>query len=447
MWGSIILAAPLRIIEPMAAGSTSVRAASATRQTAALVTALTLAAWAARLLARWLHGPTDVLTDGYYFYLLIARTFVHGGGLCEVPARACAIRLPLYPLWLSLFLRGNGLGAAFVPAQAALGAAIVPLTYALGAALFDARVGVLGALAAAASPYAVVHDTALQDTVLTNAIVLAGLVLVLRARRRATTWAGVAAGLTLGASVLVTSRVAFLVPATALWLALAWWPGPGRGRVVFAVVLAAVAPVGSWQVRNWQVVGSPVLTTESGESLWTANNVWTFSAFPIGSIDDSTRTADAHLTSDERRALAQARQDPVETDRILGEWGVAYIRAHPLIAGGRALLKMAVPVVAYLSPAHGAVVEAGFVLVYLPIHVAALVMLWRRRRDQMHWLAAVVLLGFLGTTAVFWAHTSHASALDPIWFVYAAACLTGGAAMRRQLGVNISGADAPHSCN
>jgi len=50
-----------------------------------------------------------------------------------------------------------------------------------------------------------------------------------------------------------------------------------------------------------------------------------------------------------------------------------------------------------------------------------------RSRWASHGLPYTILFAFLITTGVFWAHTSHATFLDPLWFVYAAAVVTGAA--------------------
>jgi hypothetical protein len=121
-----------------------------------------------------------------------------------------------------------------------------------------------------------------------------------------------------------------------------------------------------------------------------------------------------------------AGDDEVAADRIAGRWGREFIVAHPVLFVGRSALKVAVPLAAYLSPARRPLVEAAFALAYLPIHGLAVLGAWRARsRWASHVLPHTILLAFLITTGVFWAHTSHATFLDPLWFAYAAAAVTG----------------------
>jgi Dolichyl-phosphate-mannose-protein mannosyltransferase len=392
-----------------------------------LVLTLAIAAFGLRLIVRRGLVAFDPHQGGYDFYLSIARTFARGGGLCEEPGRACALRVPLYPLLVWPFATANGVSVGLTVVEAALGAALVYVTYRIGRELFNRSTGVLAAVAAAVSPYALVHDTALQDTVLLNALVGTSAWLLLTLRRPTSATRPVLAGTVMALALLTTARIAFVVPAVVVWAALragATWPSRVRNAVL--VALPIVALVGGWVARNARVVGAPVLTTESGQSLWVANNAWTMNHLPSETIDLSVRDSYAALTPLERAELVTAGDDEVATDRIAGRWGRAFIAAHPLVFIQRAAVKMAVPLLAYLSPARGPWVEAGFAIVYLPIHVLAVIAAWRvRSRWRSHSLPYTILAAFLVTTSVYWAHTSHATFLDPLWFVYSAAVATG----------------------
>src|SRR5262249_9815953 len=153
-----------------------------------LIWVLVVVAFALRIIVRYARGVPDPVTGGYYFYLLIARTFAHGHGLCMLPGDACAVRTPVYSLLVSAFLQNDNPGAWLIVAQAAIGASVVWTTWLLGRALFSERVGSLAAVAAAFSPYTVVHDTALQDTVPVNALAAAAVVLLLAEVRSRAAW-------------------------------------------------------------------------------------------------------------------------------------------------------------------------------------------------------------------------------------------------------------------
>jgi hypothetical protein len=133
----------------------------------------------------------------------------------------------------------------------------------------------------------------------------------------------------------------------------------------------------------------------------------------------------ASQTADERARLAAAGNEAAE-DRIYSSMAWSYIRTHEGATAKAALVKIAVPLVAYLSPARSPLIEIGFALVYLPLHLLAGVGLWRaRHRLRSHALPLVVLAAFLATSGIYWAHTSHTVCVDPIWFTYAAAAATG----------------------
>ena len=397
---------------------------------ARLVSVLMFGAFVLRLAVRQVLFALDPDQGRYDFYLSIARTFTRGGGLCESPGHACALRLPLYPLLLWPFVTGETVSVGFVAVEAAIGAALVYVTYRIGCELFNRATGLLAAFALAVSPYALVHDTALQDTVLVNALVGTSVWLLLTLRRPANGLVPLLAGTALALAVLTTARVTLIVPCAVGWTALcagsAW---PVRWRNAALVLLPVVLLIGGWLARNARAVGTPVLTTESGESLWVANNAWTMSHFPSETIDLSVKDSYASLTAGERAALGSAGHDEVAADRILWRWGRDFMLAHPMLTLRRAAIKVAVPLIAYLSPARSPLVEAGFAVVYLPLHVLAAISAWRVRLTwRPHLLSCAVFGAFFVTTAIFWAHTSHATLLDPLWCVYAASIVTAGRA-------------------
>lgn len=417
----------------------------AQRQTQ-LIWALVIVAVALRIMVRYARGVPDPATGGYYFYLLIARTFAHGHGLCMLPGTGCAVRTPVYSLLVSMFLQHDMPGGALIVAQAAIGASVVWTTYLLGRVLFDDRVGMLAAVAATLSPYTIVHDTALQDTVPVNALAAAAVVLLLAEVRDRAAWKALGAGVALALLVLTSVRMALVVPFAIGWVA---WAGHGalleRWRRAGLVALPVIVLVGGWIWRNDIVVGAPVLTTESGDHLWVANSASTMSRFPLESMDRSRDVAYEVMTPADAEALARVRGDAVATDRQLAAWGRHYIVTHPIDTMWHALIKIAIPIGTFYSPFRTILIQIGFTLVYLPIHVAALIAAWRMRR---RWRDQVLVYGFvvafLVTTAVYWAHTSHSTWLDPLWFVYAAAMLVG-TPIRGDASATIPGTHATNS--
>src|SRR5262249_34377521 len=146
--------------------------------------------------------------------------------------------------------------------QAAVGAALVAVVFSLARELFDARVGLVAATVTAFSPYAIVHDTAMQETVVVNVLIASGALCLARSRRPRSPDA-CRAGACFALATLTTARVAVLVPAALLWVL----SGAGtrqRAGVIWvraaAFGLPAFVLLGGWIARNAVVIGAPRLT-------------------------------------------------------------------------------------------------------------------------------------------------------------------------------------------
>jgi 4-amino-4-deoxy-L-arabinose transferase-like glycosyltransferase len=379
----------------------------------------------ARLAAGLLPGD-GALRPGYGFYATISQSFLDGHGFCYSLEGGCADRTPLYSLWLAPFLATGTLYPGVAIAQALAGASLTWIAWRLGTLLFDRRAGLIAAAAAAFSPYAVIHDTALQDTVFINLLMPLALLLLLRARDSGSAWTWIGGGLSLSIAVLVNARIALFVPCALGWILLSSG-GDWRSRMRSAalVALPVLLLVGGWMMRNWQVVGAPVLTTESGEHLWVANSPATFTYFPERSIDLTIDDLDPQLPQETRTMLEHFPGNEAQRDAFVRQWGVDYMVENPGRTAIGAARKIWVAAGAQLSPAHHPLLQWGYAAVFLPIHLlAAWTLVRTRRAATMHSLTWLLLLSFVVTTAAYWAHTSHKSYLDAVLFVYAAAALT-----------------------
>jgi 4-amino-4-deoxy-L-arabinose transferase-like glycosyltransferase len=386
---------------------------------------LIAAAVVIRIAAGLPRGAEGLRHDGYEFYATISENFLDGHGLCYSPEGGCAARMPVYPLWLALFLATGTLFPGVIIAQAALGGGLTWIAWRLGRDLFDARVGVMAAIATAFNPYAVIHDTALQDTVFINVLIPLALLWLIQARKTASAIAWLGAGAALALAVLTNARIALFVPAALAWVVYAAGIGwQSRLRAAALVSLPVIVLVGGWMVRNWRVAGAPVLTTEAGERLWFANNARTFANFPERSIDLTADELDAIVPADRRALLDHYPGTEPERDALVRGWAIDYMKEDPRRTAANALRKVWVAASAQLSPARGWPVQAGYAMVFLPVHILAIISLLRMsRRSVDHVLTWALLGSFALTTALFWAHTSHKSYLDAVLFVYAAAAL------------------------
>ncbi|MFN0142087.1 MAG: hypothetical protein ACKVP6_01400, partial [Mycobacterium sp.] len=116
--------------------------------------------------------------------------------------------------------------------------------------------------------------------------------------------------------------------------------------------------------------------------------------------------------------------DEVALDRAFRDLALEYIAAHPVRTAVGAARKVWVAAAAQFSPAREPLEQWGYRLVFLPLHLLAFAGAWRaRHRWRAHALPLMLMLSFALTTAVFWAHTSHKSLVDPVIFIYAAAGL------------------------
>lgn len=378
-------------------------------------------AFALRVAVGLARGEAQFLANSYSFYVLTASNFLEGHGLCA-SAWDCARRLPVYPLLLTPFVATDTLFPGVVVTQAAVGASLVAIIWRIADRLFSRQVATVAAVLTALHPYYVIHDTRLQETVLTNVGMALAVLWLLRVRRSDDARVGLAAGLVMAITILTTARVAMFLPFALIGVAFGHTSWRRGGRSAMLVLLPVVLLVGGWMWRNLHTVGSPVLTTESGVSLWVANNPWTFSHFPERSIDLSVRESYARLNATDHQTLAAFSDDVVAYDRQLGRWGMDFIRQHPADALRGAARKLWVVVAAQYSPARGLLVQTGYFAIFAAVHVMAAIGLWQsRRRWREHAVVYALFLSFLLTTAVFWAHTSHKSYLDVFLFMYAAA--------------------------
>lgn len=366
-------------------------------------------------------GSADFWENGYSFLYDLAKNVVAGKGLC-LGAGACAIRTPLYPLFLALAaLCGKSYLWIVIP-QAIIGTATALCAFVIGAEFFGQTTGLLASILTAIYPYYVIHDTALQETSLFTFLTALSLILLFRARRSKSVMGWTFAGLALGAAVLTRPTIAPFVLAAFVWLGV-FGEGP-RGRRVYrvcAVLFPFILTVGSWLLRNYLVVGTPVLSSELGLYLWLGNNRVTFTHYPVESIDETARPAFAALTPAEQAQLNAISTSEVREDRWLLKKGIAYIRTHPfeILRGmGR---KIAAGFSWNFNPRRPPLVQMMYLLSYGPILIlGAIGMLLTHDRWKEHSLIYLLFLSFALVTAVFWAHTSHRSYLDVYLIVFSA---------------------------
>jgi 4-amino-4-deoxy-L-arabinose transferase-like glycosyltransferase len=241
-----------------------------------------------------LRAP-DYWQSGYSFYFNMAENYLRSGYVCSgdplSPDGAYyAFRPPLYPVFIAAVCWLTHYSVdAFVVCKALISTATVALVYWIAARLARPAAALGAATLYAFYPYAFYHDTQLQETVLYNALSLAGcacLMVALDGRN----WPGFfLAGVLSGMAVLTrtshTAAVLFLLGTVA-------FASRHRPRQAFRFALAfglgVMVLLGPWMIRNQLLTGHFALTNETGFALARAHNDYTFRYYPYrANIDES----------------------------------------------------------------------------------------------------------------------------------------------------------------
>lgn len=193
-------------------------------------------------------------------YQAIASAFANGDGIsASFPftyLHPTAFRPPLYPALLGAlyWVTGVHVGVGQL-LNVALGATVVVLAAMLGGHIAGRRGGVAAGIAVGVYPPMLANDVVLLSEPLSLALLLAMILLLVRGRPA---WAGAACGLL----VLTRPSAQVLVVVVAAWLV---WRAGWRSAARFgAMSLVVAAP---WVVRNWVLVGAPMIVTSNGFNL------------------------------------------------------------------------------------------------------------------------------------------------------------------------------------
>jgi 4-amino-4-deoxy-L-arabinose transferase-like glycosyltransferase len=372
----------------------------------------------------WVGKP---LTHDEREYLELARSVAAGRGFVYSASYQTGTaqqfgRAPGYPVFLAAIGAGrsqdDGVPAVVKVAQAGVGALVVWLVGLLAARSAGARAGVLAAsIAAVYPPLAYVLSETLY------AALALGTVLLLHiasdrsgepARSHASTAVAVAAGLMMGAAILVRPAMLFFVP-----LAIPWLLIRKRATIAIVVLLAAAAVVTPWTIRNARVYGRFVLVaSEGGVTFWTGNHPLAQGEGDLAANPEIKR-ADLEF----RRAHPGLTAEQLEP--LYYRDALQHIAAHPLWWAGL-LAKKAAYTVIPTGPSYTLhsmkyrVASVASYLLLLPFAVAGAVRLWRSpRRPAALWLlaASAVLVSLI----FFPQERFRIPVIDPVLIVCAGA--------------------------
>ena len=388
--------------------------------------AIALLALVLRVAARAYTGSEDFWRNGYAFYFELAQNIAVGTGMSFDGHTPTTFRVPLYPAFLAAVTLGHKVFLPVVFAQSLIGTATVVAAALLTAELFGSTAAITCAAFTAVYPYYVVHDTALQETGLFTFFTLVSVLLLIRARRTMSGILAVLAGLALAADVLTRATIVPFALLAPLWLG---WAGVGiwRKRVRAAVLCAAVmvVAVAPWLIRSYALTGFPTLSTETGSQLWAGNNPYTFSYYPLRSIDLGLAAALDALPANEMAELHELGSDGVLEDRWFLRKALTFIREHPWLTLGNGIRKIGAAFSWLPNPRRSFWTSLIYALSYGPIMTLGLLgmmLTWRSWRE--HSLIYALFLSFIIVTAVFFGHTGHRSYLDVYWIASSAYVLT-----------------------
>ena len=378
-------------------------------------------------------------------YQELAVNLVEGRGFA-LDDRLTSWRPPLYPFALAAVytLTGSTDPASARGFQIALSALTVLLVYLLGRRLFGETTGLLGAGILAVYPSLVFYNAHLLTEGLATFMVTLTLYSFALYVERPRVVAACATGVSLGLAAL--SRDVILPLAVPLALIMVWPVGPRRApRLVQAAafLLAVVAVVGPWVMRNTLVQGTLTsISTNGGPAILAGNNAHT-------PLDRPWQYHDFALEQ-RWRSLVPGDVTEGQRQRIAVRLGLQYMWEHPGLTVQRALVKagnvwgLERDIVGTMLAGHygevsrvavmllAAVIFGGYAVTLLA-GIVGLVAAVRGGVDRsFHLLVVVLVVLVTAVHAIAFGHPRYHLPLMPIFCVYAGHAWTRRATLWRE---------------
>jgi 4-amino-4-deoxy-L-arabinose transferase-like glycosyltransferase len=260
----------------------------------------------------------------------------HDSETSETLTLPTAYRPPLYPLILTICVVQGKLNLWAVAAlHLALGVASALLTFLIGWRLNMGRASLLASIGVTLDPLLLYQSTLVMTETLATVCLLAGLVLVWRSAQRQMIGSAILAGVICGCAILCRPTFLFWTAALALML---YFHGSNKAqRIKFAIVFgcAAALMILPWGIRNWVVMGKPILaTTHGGYTLLLANNDSLFQ-HQSQAFWPSAWTRDEQFIRWDNAAIEQAIQQHSQRhweltyDQLCRDKALKDISAHP----------------------------------------------------------------------------------------------------------------------
>jgi 4-amino-4-deoxy-L-arabinose transferase-like glycosyltransferase len=235
-----------------------------------LIFGLAFAARVISLLAVSWASPYRIGSDAV-LYDALAQSLLRGDGF-TYQGQATAFVVPGYPAFLAgiYALFGRDLVAVGM-VQAILGAVSAVFIASTTARLAGPMAGRAAGVIVAFYPHFLIWTGFALTENLSLPLTAFALWALVRAEMEAHWRNYLLAGLALAAAVLARGNLVVFLPVAAV-LALSHSKQRKRWSYATVLLLAAVAPLLPWVIRNAVVLGTPVLATEGGQVLWAAYN-------------------------------------------------------------------------------------------------------------------------------------------------------------------------------
>jgi Dolichyl-phosphate-mannose-protein mannosyltransferase len=202
--------------------------------------------------------------------------------------------------------------------QAALASAAVPVMYLIAERPFGSAIAALGAALVALHPGLLAYTLKLHPLGLD--VLLLGLLVLWSVTRPWSRRDTLVAGLTLGLNLM--TRPTYFLAGVAAWLT-RWRQHPRDARYLLAAATIAVLIAAPWVIRNWAILGQPLLISTGFEDIWKGNNV---AATGSGYVSSGTTIFDV---APARMQVRLWQSDELRVSAVFAEETAEFIRNQP----------------------------------------------------------------------------------------------------------------------
>jgi hypothetical protein len=386
---------------------------------------------------------TAHLSDDRDDYLLVAQHYVENGFWTAFKGIPNSFRPPLYPLAVAGLLKVGGGSTALGLLQLVLGTATVALTWQIGRRLGLGVFAVVAAALVALDPLLIEYTTfPMTETLFTFLVSLLVAIATSNGLRvaspRASLLRAAAIGAVFGACALCRPTIWPVAALIGFWILWRSRKGETRGlnwlshAAIAAVTLGAV--VAPWVVRNWKILGSPILTTtHGGYTLLLGNNVAYFhqvAARPLldewrdSAPDRFQQTWFQHLVAEMDREIGPGAGELAQ-DRWLYRRAWGDISANPQLFLRSCVLRFAefwnvIPLSPSRTRTSRAVVWgacAGYTIELILFLVGLVTLVYRW--DDRWALSLILILNFTLVHLLYWSNMRMRAPIVPLIAVVA----------------------------